>query len=245
MHPSHCKLALPGHKFATIIYMIFTDTGIILYRQPFREADLIVSLYTRDHGRINARVPGVSRATGKLKALCEPLAWADYRFYVKRGGVLSTITGGKLCHVFPTIRGQFSRMALAMHCCELVMRLTPLHQVSREKFDLLASALTELEYGEPTPAFAAAFTLRLMTLAGFGIDHPVLQISTEFWQRMHEDQFSHLVFDDPQDLLFLAKCNNVVRRFLDHYLAYPLNTLKPIGLESEVFPLLHEEPVAL
>ena len=92
--------------------------------------------------------------------------------------------------------------------------------------------MTELEFGEPNPAFAAAFTLRLMMLAGFGLDHPVLQISSEFWRRMHEDKLSSLVFTDAEDLLSLAKCNSVCRRFLNRYLSYPLHTLKSFGLEA-------------
>ncbi len=212
--------------------MIFTDAAVVLYRQAFRESDRIISVYTRSHGRLNARLPGVARTTGKLKALGEPLTLADLRFYVKRGGVLATVTGGKIRSVFPTLRSNLKRTHLALHCCELFLRLTPLHQVSEAKFELLTTALTELEYGEPTPAFAAAFTLRLMMLAGFGLDHPVLQIPLTFWQRMHTGKFSDLVFDDPQDLLYLAKCNNVVRRFLDRYLTYPLNTVKPLGLED-------------
>ena len=212
--------------------MIFTDAAIVLYRQPFRESDRIVSVYTRMHGRLNARLPGVARPGGKLKALAEPLTLADLRFYVKRGGVLATVTGGKIRSVFPAVRSNLKRTHLALHCCELLLRLTPLHQMSEAKFELITTALTELEYGEPTPAFAAAFTLRLMMLAGFCLDHPVLQIPPEFWQRMHEDKFSNLVFDNPQDLLYLAKCNNVVRRFLDRYLTYPLNTVKPLGLED-------------
>ena len=212
--------------------MIFTDAGIILFRQPFRESDRVVSIYTRDHGRINARLPSVARSTGKLKALGEPLTLADYRIYVKRGGVMGTITGGKLHTVFPTIRTDLKRMTLAMHCCELMLRLTPLHQVNLPKFELLVQALSELETHAPSPAFAAAFTLRLMMLAGFGLDHPVLQISPEFWERMHEDDFSNLIFEEPQELLFLAKCNSVVRRFLNHYLTYPLHTTKNPWLEE-------------
>ncbi|MBQ3667416.1 MAG: DNA repair protein RecO [Elusimicrobiaceae bacterium] len=222
--------------------MIFTDTGIILLRQPFRESDRVVSIYTREHGRLNARVPGVSRTTGKLKALCEPLTLADLRIYVKRGGVMGTITGGKLHSVFPAIHRDLKRTAAALHCCELMLRLTPLHQVSTPKFELLTQALLSLESHAPTPAFSAAFTLRLMMLAGFGLDHPVLQISPEFWQRMHEDNFENLTFEDPQDLLYLAKCNSVVRRFLNQYLTYPLQTAKPLGLTDTFEPAWHEEP---
>ena len=226
------------------IPMIFTDSAVVLYRQPFRESDRIVSLYTRSYGRLNARIPGVARSAGKLKALSEPLTLAELRFYVKRGGVLATVTGGKIHCVFPSLRTDLKRTQLALHCCELLLRLTPLHQVSPAKFELITTALQALEEGAPTPAFAAAFTLRLMTLAGFGLDHPVLQISPTFWARMHEEPFSHLVCEDPQDLVYLAKCNSVVHRFLERYLTYPLNTLKPWGLEHPV-PVALAQPAAV
>lgn len=219
--------------------MIFTDSGIILFRQEFREADRMVSLYTREHGRLNARLPGVLRAAGKLKAVSEPFACADYRFYVRRGGTVATITGGKINTIFPHIRQDLKRTTLAMHFCELIQRLTPLHQPSEAKYELLLSALTELELGEINSAFAAAFTLRLMTLAGFGLERPVLKISAEFWRRMHEDELSSLVFSEPEDLLALSKCNSVCRRFLNQYLTFPLNTLKNFGL-NEPSPLAEE-----
>lgn len=219
--------------------MIFTDSGIILFRQEFREADRMVSLYTREHGRLNARLPGVLRAAGKLKAVSEPFACADYRFYVRRGGTVATITGGKINSIFPRIRQDLKRTTLAMHFCELIQRLTPLHQPSEAKYELLLAALTELELGEINSAFAAAFTLRLMTLAGFGLERPVLKISAEFWRRMHEDELSSLVFSEPEDLLALSKCNSVCRRFLNQYLTFPLNTLKNFGL-NEPAPLPEE-----
>lgn len=219
--------------------MIFTDSGIILFRQEFREADRMVSLYTREHGRFNARLPGVLRAAGKLKAVSEPFACADYRFYVRRGGTVATITGGKINSIFPHIRQDLKRTTLAMHFCELIQRLTPLHQPSEAKYELLLAALTELELGEINSAFAAAFTLRLMTLAGFGLERPVLKISAEFWRRMHEDELSSLVFSEPEDLLALSKCNSVCRRFLNQYLTFPLNTLKNFGL-NEPAPLTEE-----
>lgn len=219
--------------------MIFTDSGIILFRQEFREADRMVSLYTREHGRLNARLPGVLRSAGKLKAVSEPFACADYRFYVRRGGTVATITGGKINSIFPNIRQDLKRTTLAMHFCELIQRLTPLHQPSEAKYELLLAALTELELGEINSAFAAAFTLRLMTLAGFGLERPVLKISAEFWRRMHEDELSSLVFSEPEDLLALSKCNSVCRRFLNQYLTFPLNTLKNFGL-NEPAPLTEE-----
>lgn len=222
--------------------MIFTDSGIVLFRQDFREADRIVCLYTRRHGRINVRLPGVNRAKGKLKALSEPFTSADYRIYARSARVLGTVTGGKIAHVFPTIRHDLTRQTLALHFCELMMRLTPLHQPSEQKFHLLLQVLTELEYGQPNPAFVPAFTLRLMAAAGFGLDHPVLKITPQFWKRMHEDAFSSLDFTEAEDLLSLAKCNEVCRRFLNQYLTYPLQTLKDFRLDSSSLEQVHQTP---
>ncbi len=217
--------------------MIFTDSGIVLFRQDFREADRIISLYTLEHGRINLRLPGVNRAKGKLKALSEPFAHASYRIYTRSGSIMGTVTGGKIENIFPHIRQDLKRQTLAMHFCELMMKLTPQRQPSAEKYRLLLQALTELELGEPTPAFAPAFTLRLMAAAGFGLsDRPVLQIPQKFWQRMHEEAFSSLQFDAPEDLLSLSKCNEVCRRFINQALNFPLQTLKPFALPAEDLP---------
>ena len=213
--------------------MIFTDQGIVLFRQDFREADRLISLYTLQHGRINLRLPGVNRAKGKLKAFSEPFCCATYRIYARSGSVLGTVTGGKTESIFPHIRQDLKRMNLALHFCELMMRLTPQHQPSPQKYRLLLQALTELEYAAPTPAFAPAFTLRLMAAAGFGLDHPVLQITPQFWKRMHEDAFSSLQFSTAEELLSVSKCREVCRRFLNQYVAYPLHTLKPFELSAE------------
>lgn len=224
--------------------MIFTDKAIVLLRQAFRETDRVLCVYTREHGRLNLRVPGVLRPTGKLKALSEPLICADMRIYTRGGGVMGTLTGGKLENVFPAIRTDLKRVSLALHFCELMMRLTPLHQPSEGKFELLYQALTELEQNGANSAFQAAFTLRLMMLAGFGLDHPVLHISPEFWQKMHEDKFSNLLFSEPEDLLSLAKCNNVCRRFLNQYLTYPLHTTENFGLKEETSSVVTLQTIA-
>lgn len=227
-----------------LITMIFTDKAIVLLRQAFRETDRVLCVYTREHGRLNLRVPGVLRPTGKLKALSEPLICADMRIYSRGGGVMGTLTGGKLENVFPAIRNDLKRVSLALHFCELMMRLTPLHQPSEGKFELLYQALTELEQNGANSAFQAAFTLRLMMLAGFGLDHPVLHISPEFWQKMHEDKFSNLLFSEPEDLLSLAKCNNVCRRFLNQYLTYPLHTTENFGLKEETASVVTLQTIA-
>ena len=98
------------------------------------------------------------------------------------------------------------------------------------------SGTTTVRIPADMAAVAPAFTLRLMAAAGFGLDRPVQQITPQFWQRIHEDEFSALNFTNAEDLLSLSKCNEVCRRFLNGYLNYPLQTLKPFGLSDEDLP---------
>ena len=232
-HPAIKTTEIKCLNLLSYLYMIFTDSGIILLRQDFREADRIVSLYTKEHGRINVRLPGVARSVGKLKALSEPFVCADYRIYIRRGGTIGTVTGGKINQVFPHIRQDLKKLALAFHFCELLYRMTPLHQPSPGKFDLLLHALQAVEKGPAHSSFQAAFTLRLMMLAGFGLDHPVLNILAEFWQQMHQAPLEQLDFSLPEDLLALAKCNTICHRFLSQYLTYPLHTQHSFTLQED------------
>ncbi|MGB2578561.1 DNA repair protein RecO (recombination protein O) [Elusimicrobium simillimum] len=215
--------------------MILTDEGIILIRQNFREADRMVCLFTREHGRINLRFPSVNKALGKMKALSEPFVHANYRVYFKKGATIGCVTGGKLNTVFPAIRMDTARTKLALHFCELMFRLTPENQPSEEKFDFLLTSLRELQSAPVTPAISPAFILRLMTLAGFGMDKPALGISPAFWEHMHNTPLNELNFTTQEDILNVNKAAYICRRFLNRYLAYPLNTLKEDVLPDPQF----------
>jgi DNA repair protein RecO (recombination protein O) len=52
--------------------------AIILNRQPYREYDALVTVYTRDYGRLSLVVRGVKKMQSKLAGHIEPLTWADF-----------------------------------------------------------------------------------------------------------------------------------------------------------------------
>lgn len=186
----------------------------------------MVCLYTRNYGRINARFPSVNKSLGKMKVLSEPFVYANYRIYVKRGAVIGCVTGGKTESVFPAIRMDYARTKLALHFCELIFRLTPESQPNTQKFDLLLNSLKDIQTAKLSPALSAAFTLRLMALAGFGMDKPALSIPVPFWDMLHNTPLAELDFTQSDDLENLNKAVYICRRFLNSHLSFPLNTLK-------------------
>lgn len=207
------------------------EPAIVLARRNIREYDRIISVYTRGRGRLTLRVPGVNRPSGKLKAISEPFSWSEFRIASSSAaGFGGTVSGGKIISVFPSIRADLMRTRLALHFCELILRMTPESQPSREKYNLLVSALSELERRPAPHALRAAFTLRLMREAGLGLDRPVLGINTDFWAQLHDSPLSDLEDSDldPRDL---EKASRVVARFCETHLERPLRSMMAFASE--------------
>ncbi|MFA5161232.1 MAG: DNA repair protein RecO [Elusimicrobiales bacterium] len=212
--------------------MILTDTAITLLRVNTRENDRAACVYTRTRGKLVLHFRGVNRHQGKLKAFAEPLSCAEHRYSFRPGALTGTAAGGKLITVFPGIRRDYSKLVLALHFCELLHQMTPASQPNPLKYDLLESALRHLDSAAAPGAMRHAFTLRLMALAGFGLDRPVLGIDREFWRKLHHADFCDLECGD-DELEYLPRTETVLRRFFASQLNRPPNSLALIEAPPE------------
>ncbi|MCX5782873.1 MAG: DNA repair protein RecO, partial [Elusimicrobia bacterium] len=201
--------------------MIFSDKAIVLLKKDHRETDRVVSIYTQSRGRMLIRFPGVNRSRGKLKIFTEPFACAEFRIYLRQNSPVGCGAGGKIITVFPNLRRDLEKTKMAFYFCELMFKLTPEHQPSPEKYKLLFDGLNRLENAQLYPALGTAYGLRLMELAGFGLDKPVLGISRELWQKLHDEPFAQITFNETQEE-DLRKADYVVRRFIISHFNAPL-----------------------
>ena len=69
---------------------LYRDTGVVLRVQKLGEADRIVTLLTRRHGRVRAVAKGVRRTSSRFGARLEPFGHVDVQFY--RGRTLDIVT---------------------------------------------------------------------------------------------------------------------------------------------------------
>jgi len=233
--------------------MIFCDYGIVLWRRPLRENDRIVTVFTKDRGKLEVNFKSVRLAKGKLRALSEPVSWGDYRFYLKNGSNFPVCTGGSSLSVFPRIRLNTDSLFTALYFCEVVNKLTPSHQPSPEKYELLLGALQNLDGGqslpfgrgtecpgadlapisvsrEPkargiSPWMRRAFTLRALETAGFGFKHSSVGLDSRLWETLHDGAWSdvHSLEAQPQAMDYL---DNLLKRFFSEQLNQQLKTLE-------------------
>lgn len=202
--------------------MIVTTEAVVLSRRPLREFDRLAYLYTKDFGKLATRFIGVDRPRGKLKALSEPMVHGEFRLYVRRDGRMSTMTGGRIVDCHPGLRAGLDSTLAGLAMCEMLSRLTPEGSPSDKKFELIRDHLRALG-ASPSAWIPIAFGLRLMRLAGFGIQPPARpRMDGEIWLELQERDPFHLR-ELPEDAVRLSRLRQLLEDAVERELGAQLN----------------------
>lgn len=164
---------------------VYRDEVVVLRTHKLGEADRIVTLLSREHGKIRAVARGVRRTSSKFGARLEPFMVADVQFY--EGRTLDTVTQAEtLASYGADIAGDYPRFTAANVMVETADRLTET-EASLQQYVLLVGALRSLSRGEHAPGVTLdSYLLRALAIAGWapsfgacarcGIDGPLEHI---------------------------------------------------------------------
>ena len=127
---------------------LYRDEGIVLRTQKLGEADRIVSLLTRSHGRVRAVAKGVRRTTSRFGARVEPFMHVDVQFAT--GRTLDVITQAEtIAPLGVRITDDYGRYTAGTAILETAERFTAEErEPSVQQFHLLAGALRSLAGAE-------------------------------------------------------------------------------------------------
>src|ERR1044072_6260659 len=101
---------------------LYRDTGVVLRVQKLGEADRIVTILTRRHGKFRAVAKGVRRTRSRWGARLEPFNHVDVQCYTGRS--LDVITQAQTVDAFGAgIVGDYARSTAALAGLEAVWRL--------------------------------------------------------------------------------------------------------------------------
>ncbi len=139
--------------------------AIVLRRSDFGEADRLLTLYTREFGKIRAIAKGArkpqSRKTGHVELFMQT------RFFLARGRDLDIITQAEAVQTFDALRTDLVRTTYAAYVVELLDRFTPEEDRHSGLYDLLRDALGWLASEVDLRLPARYYELRLLSLVGY------------------------------------------------------------------------------
>ncbi|HEX3790267.1 MAG TPA: DNA repair protein RecO [Pseudonocardiaceae bacterium] len=147
---------------------LYRDTGVVLRVHKLGEADRIVTLITRKHGKVRAVAKGVRRTKSRFGARLEPFGHVDVQFYT--GRTLDVITQVETVDAFGIgLVGDYGRYTAGCAVLETADRLTAEEgEPALRLYLLVAGAIRALAGGERDPSLVLdAFLLRAMAYAGW------------------------------------------------------------------------------
>ncbi len=146
---------------------LYRDAAIVLRTHKLGEADRIVTLLSRGHGKIRAVAKGVRRTRSKFGARLEPGMVVDLQCY--QGRTLDTITQAEsLASYGEPISRHYEAWTAANAMLETCERLTDEGQPAVQQFVLLAGALSSLAGATHEPGLVLdSYLLRAMAIAGW------------------------------------------------------------------------------
>jgi DNA repair protein RecO (recombination protein O) len=142
--------------------------AIVLRTHKLGEADRIITLLTRERGKIRAVAKGVRRTKSKFGARLEPFSRVD--LLVFKGKSLDIITQAESLNAYgQDLALDYSLWTAGQTMLETADRLTPEDSISAEaQYLLLVGALRTLVTGEHASSLVLdAYLLRSLSMAGY------------------------------------------------------------------------------
>jgi DNA repair protein RecO (recombination protein O) len=142
--------------------------AIVLRTHKLGEADRIITLLTRERGKVRAVAKGVRRTKSKFGARLEPFSRVD--LLVFEGKSLDIITQAESLNAYgQDLALDYSLWTAGQTMLETADRLTPEDSISAEsQYLLLVGALRTLVTGEHAASLVLdAFLLRALSMAGY------------------------------------------------------------------------------
>jgi len=147
---------------------LFRAQGVVLRTVKLGEADRIVTLCTRERGKVRAVAKGVRKTKSKFGARLEPISHVSVQCY--EGRELHTITQAESIDAFRSVREDFDRLRRAVSMLEAVDNVAQEDEANPRLYQMLVGALKSLEEND-SPLILAAFFWKLLALEGL---HPML-----------------------------------------------------------------------
>jgi len=144
----------------------YRDEAVILRTHKLGEADRIVTMLSRRHGKVRAVAKGVRRTSSKFGARLEPFMVADVQLY--QGRSLDIVQQAESLGSYGTdIAAHYDRFTSASAMAETADRLSDA-EATPDQYLLLVGGLRALSRGEHAPrSILDSYLLRVMALSGW------------------------------------------------------------------------------
>lgn len=145
----------------------YGSEGIIIGRKNYGEADRLLTIFTKYHGKVRVVAKGIRRTTSRKRGASELFNYV--KVFLARGRGMDILTEIEIKKDYSSFRKDLLKVGVAYHLAEVVGRLTAEGQEHKAVFTLLEDAyanLAMLDYWALHP-YIQSFKVRVLEELGF------------------------------------------------------------------------------
>ncbi|RKY85203.1 DNA repair protein RecO [candidate division KSB1 bacterium] len=146
---------------------ILKTEAIVLRMQEYGESSKILTLYTRDYGRLKVLAKGARRLKSRFGGVLDLINYITIVFYQKVTRDLPLLSQADLVRPFLHLREDLHRLALASALVELIDRTESGQMPNPRLFKLLVGCLIGIDESGNAEVYFDYFTLHFLGFAGF------------------------------------------------------------------------------
>jgi DNA repair protein RecO (recombination protein O) len=178
--------------------VIARSEAIVLQSRKFRESSRIVTLYTREHGKIGVVARGATRAKSPMAAALQPMSYITAMMFVKGGRELQNLTGAESVERFIGISRSLERMTCGLSIIEIVNAVVHEEDRNDQLFDAMLDSLRALNAPECNEsAVLLWFMVQLSSALGYAIRTDGCGVCDEPFAPYESDVFYSLAIGAP------------------------------------------------
>ncbi|HEY3247691.1 MAG TPA: DNA repair protein RecO [bacterium] len=144
---------------------VYKAEAIVIRRHNLGEADRVVTLLTKDHGKLGVVAKGARKPRSRFAGRLE--LFTHLRALLAVGRTLDVVSQVEVLEAFAPVREDLTRMGYASLVAEVTDRATAERQAAPELFALLRQTLNLIRDDDPERA-GLWFLARVLVLTGYG-----------------------------------------------------------------------------
>lgn len=144
--------------------------GIVIKRRDYKEADKLITVFSKEKGKIILLAKGVRRLNSRKSSSVE--LFNRLNLYFLNNNNFNLLTETQLINSYSFWKNNLVRVGVAYYLCELIDKLLPEQQAHTDAYLLLENSLCLLEKA-PLGSLIRSFEEKLLELLGYGLPEPV------------------------------------------------------------------------
>jgi DNA repair protein RecO (recombination protein O) len=168
--------------------------GIVLRRRNLGEADRILTILSKESGKISVKAPGVRRIPSRRSSHVELLNFSQFTLYGSSKSAMPIVTEAQTLEDFSEVKKDLHKIGQALYICELINGLCADNQENMKVFFQLKSVLTDLCKTMDAQSLIKKFEKDLLMELGFWSEAKLLETkdSKEIMERLLERKLKTL-----------------------------------------------------